>query len=643
MLPEICRRWCDVVGLYVEMAVRGFESAPPDATLLRATQLECRDISKATRLERTLIGTFAERLGLTIEEELAAWTLIAAQLVPTLGSRIEALGGAREPTCGAIAAVAFSRDGAQAIRAMSRTGSLIRHGLVELGDEALAWTKRPVVVSDRLMSLALLDASDEPCGGRFFAPRRETPPTHELAVDEETLAELREAFAANGDAIVAAIGLPSSGRASVLAAVAGESKLELVTIDAKRMAKDLGVFVRELRVAARECKLLDRIPLFVNLEALADDKLPVFVQAIDDAFEGRILLTSTKAIAGSDWSRPVSSVDMRPTNRHQRAKLWISALQQGSPSDGEHLAGQYPLTSGLIVRAADAARSRAKDCPIEPKHIAAGVRSVLEDRLGQFAKRLTVTQSWKDLVLSQDHVDVITELLARVRERDRVYEDWGFGTKLGKGLGVAALFSGPPGTGKTMVASLIAKDLGLEIYQVDLSKIVSKWIGESEKNLAALFDAAEAGHAVLLFDEADSMFGKRTDVKSSNDRYANLETNFLLQRLESFSGICLLTSNHESNIDPAFMRRLSLHLRFDVPDATEREHLWQALLPSDAPRSKQIDFARLAREYQLTGGYIRNAALRAAFLAVDGHNEITEEHLRKAARLECEAMGRIAA
>ncbi len=181
------------------------------------------------------------------------------------------------------------------------------------------------------------------------------------------------------------------------------------------------------------------------------------------------------------------------------------------------------------------------------------------------------------------------------------------------------------------------------IYQVDLGKVVSKYIGETEKNLAALFDAAEAGHAIVLFDEADALFGKRTEVKSSNDRYANLETNYLLQRLETFTGICLLTSNHETNIDPAFLRRLSLHLRFDVPDANERAHLWRAMLPSAAPVERGIDLETLARRFAMSGGYIRNAALRAAFLAADEDSAITAAHLERAAQLEYEGMGKIAA
>jgi SpoVK/Ycf46/Vps4 family AAA+-type ATPase len=254
---------------------------------------------------------------------------------------------------------------------------------------------------------------------------------------------------------------------------------------------------------------------------------------------------------------------------------------------------------------------------------------------------VTVSQTWDDLVLPQDQLETISELVARVRERRRVYEDWGFAAKVGRGLGIAALFSGPPGTGKTMVASLVARELGLELYRVDLANIVSKWIGETEKQLGGLFDAAEAGHAVLLFDEADSLFGKRTDVRTSNDRYANLETNYLLQRLETFSGVCLLTSNHESSIDAAFLRRLALHVRFETPDERERENLWRAMLPAPAPRD-EIDFSLLARRYEMSGGYIRNATLRAAFFAADRREAISHRDLDRAARLEYEAIGKIA-
>jgi SpoVK/Ycf46/Vps4 family AAA+-type ATPase len=241
-----------------------------------------------------------------------------------------------------------------------------------------------------------------------------------------------------------------------------------------------------------------------------------------------------------------------------------------------------------------------------------------------------------------DQFDQVAELVARVRHRRQVLDAWGFGDKIGRGHGVAALFSGPPGTGKTMVAGLVARELGLDLYQVDLSKMVSKYIGETEKQLARLFDAAESGHAVVLFDEADALFAKRTEVKSSNDRYANLEVNYLLQRLESFTGISILTTNHETAIDDAFRRRLALHVRFPMPDEPQREQLWTAILPDRAHVARNVDHARLAREFEMSGGYIRNAALRAAYLAADEGDAIGMAHLWRAARAEYEAMGKVA-
>jgi SpoVK/Ycf46/Vps4 family AAA+-type ATPase len=257
------------------------------------------------------------------------------------------------------------------------------------------------------------------------------------------------------------------------------------------------------------------------------------------------------------------------------------------------------------------------------------------------AKRLTITQTWEDLVLPEDQTFAMLELLARIRERRRVYEDWKFAERVGKGLGVSALFSGPPGTGKSMAAGLIAKSLNLEIYQVDLSKIVSKWIGETERNLAALFDAAEAGYAILLFDEADALFGKRATVQSSNDRYANQEINYLLQRIEQFTGICILTTNHDGAIDEAFRRRLSCHVRFPLPDHGEPERLWTRLLTGTAPVSSDIDVSALAHTFVMSGGYIRNAVLRAAFLAANAGSSIDRALVTKAAQLEYEGMGKI--
>jgi SpoVK/Ycf46/Vps4 family AAA+-type ATPase len=303
----------------------------------------------------------------------------------------------------------------------------------------------------------------------------------------------------------------------------------------------------------------------------------------------------------------------------------------------------YPIAPSLIDAAATVARAQTHapgKGPIQ-MHIRTGLRAALDGRLAGLAHRVETSQDWDSLVLPTDQREAIEELLARVRRRRTVYEDWDLGSYFGRGLGVSALLSGPPGTGKTMAAGLIAKELSTDLYQVDMSKIVSKWIGETEKNLAAVFDAAEAGHAILLFDEADALFGKRTDVRSSNDRHANQETNFLLQRLESFRGVCLMTTNNDTAIDEAFRRRISFHIHFPMPEVAERIRLWRTMLRPTIPVEGEIDLAGLASRYEMSGGHIRNAVLRAAFFAADSGGAVTNQHLYRAAALEYHAMGRI--
>ncbi|HEY0251310.1 MAG TPA: ATP-binding protein, partial [Kofleriaceae bacterium] len=249
--------------------------------------------------------------------------------------------------------------------------------------------------------------------------------------------------------------------------------------------------------------------------------------------------------------------------------------------------------------------------------------------------------SWDDLVLPPDVLDGLQELVARVACRRTVLEAWGMDRVATTSRGVTALLQGGPGTGKTMAAGALARALGYELWRVDLSKVMSRWIGETEKNLGAVFDAAEDGEVVLLFDEADSLFGKRTDVKSSNDRYANLEVNYLLQRLDEFGGVAVLTTNFGTAIDPAFKRRLSLHAQFPFPDETDRERLWRAHMPPTMPIAGELDLPALAHKFQLSGGLIRNAALRAAYLAAAERTAVSHDHLVRAVRLEYLARGQL--
>lgn len=598
--------------------------------------------ARIAKREDTPFKQLAERFTLSETEQHVLMLLLAVRRSSDVQARVRQVAMAAEPTLDTIRNLIYgTAPSLAAFEDLASTGTLRRFALIERNDEhgvhahesKQTWTLAPRVLSMLHGRNAIDAALVKTC--RVREPMAMT----DIATSAEAIELARSAMRGEA-AVVVATGMPGLGRRSLLVAAAAAAGHRVLEIDARRLAKEASALTQQLRAVIRECKLFGATPLIANLDALDEERTEIVGAELSD---GMVLVTCGMQRPRIDWGRPKIVVEMKQPTSAQRATLWRRALGGISAQDVEHLATHYPLAPALIDRAAKAAKARAAGRALDAGAVYAGIRAVLDDGLGQYAKRVTVTQTWDDLVLPQEQVDAITELMARIRERRRVYEDWGFAAKVGKGLGTSALFSGPPGTGKTMVAALIANDLGLELYQVDLGKVVSKYIGETEKNLAALFDAAEAGHAVLLFDEADSLFGKRTEVKSSNDRYANLETNYLLQRLESFTGICLLTSNHETNIDPAFLRRLSLHLRFELPDAEERAHLWRAMLPKQAPVDGNVDVEQLAKRYAMSGGYIRNAALRAAFLAANDDSAITVAHLERAARSEYEGMGKIVA
>jgi SpoVK/Ycf46/Vps4 family AAA+-type ATPase len=266
-------------------------------------------------------------------------------------------------------------------------------------------------------------------------------------------------------------------------------------------------------------------------------------------------------------------------------------------------------------------------------------RRAARPRMDDLAKRVVSTAEWRDLILPKSQKAVLESIIAQVRNRAKVYEDWGFGPRLqNKGLGVSALFSGPSGVGKSMAGELIGTALDLDVYRVDLSALVSKWVGETEKNLRRVFDAAEDGGVILQFDEADALFGRRSEVKDSHDRHANIEVSYLLQRLEAYSGLCILTTNMRDNIDEAFLRRLRFVIEFRFPSREDRQKIWQRIFPEDVPRDT-LDYEKLA-QLNITGGSIRNIALSASFLAADRGGSVSMADILHTAHLEYDKVGR---
>jgi SpoVK/Ycf46/Vps4 family AAA+-type ATPase len=260
--------------------------------------------------------------------------------------------------------------------------------------------------------------------------------------------------------------------------------------------------------------------------------------------------------------------------------------------------------------------------------------------LDALAQRVKSPFTWEDIVLPEDSREQLMEVATHFRYRQKVYGEWGFEAKMDRGKGICVLFSGPSGTGKTMAAEILANDLGLELYRIDLSAVVSKYIGETEKNLRKVFEEGEKSQTILFFDEADALFGKRSEVRDSHDRYANIEINYLLQRMESYAGASILATNMRAAIDPAFLRRLRTIIEFPMPDVAQREAIWRKSFPA-AATPNGVDFRLLAKQFPLSGGNIKNAALNAAFFAAADSDAITMDHVAKAVRREYAKMGKL--
>ena len=485
-----------------------------------------------------------------------------------------------------------------------------------------------------------------------IAPLRIVRAPADLLHDADQLATIREIAASmsrSANPILVVEGPLGSGRVTACAQAAGA---ELIVLDVSRIAPEqLGESLTALR---REAMLRALVPVIANVDhVLGEDQREQrrLVGDLTDQCTGPILLTTSapgidlgthRAMVRIPWDVPTTEI---------RGKLWtraVALIDAQIEGDLTALSHRYRVGPGAIERAvASVQLLHPAGTTLSERDLVEGLRHNIAERLAGLAQRVEITQSWDDLVIADDIRDLISALIGRIRHSHQVLDQWGYRRKIARGAGVPALFSGPPGTGKTMVAGLIARELDLELYQVDLSKVVSKWVGETEKNLGRVFDAAEEGHGLLLFDEADALFGQRTsDVQGANDRYANLEVNYLLQRVEAFGGITILTTNLETAIDTALKRRLASHIVFATPEDDERARLWERQTTTGAaPIDEDVDHEELSRLFpKMSGANIRNAAISAAFLAAaDAAPKITQMHLIRAARAEYRSMGHVIA
>ena len=594
--------------------------------------------------------------------------LLAADVEPDASRLLQRLAG--DPTQPGVAVdalvVALRAWGippVEVLAALRPSAGLVTRGLVQVhGTERTPPLARRLTLPTRLVDF-ILTGEPPPALARPLLLPEEPVPAEDLCpvlarddVDRGTVIEhLRRVMAGVlAGAPLWLTGAPGSGRKTLLATVAAELEHRLVVL----AGDDAVAQLDDAMVAALWCELL--IGRAILCIADADVHLDTVGLVGEAAPSGRpkgdalaalygrlrranlpVVFTSDQPPSTETMERPPQVVRFGGVPQADVLALWRARLPQAE--NLEEIATRFRLTPGRIVRAAEAARRIAASYgrfSVTHRDVAHAISVSVAQHIAVLGNLVQDNQSWDDIVLPDDTRDSIREMIARVRHRHTVLDEWGFRDKLSKGIGMAALFSGPPGTGKTMVAGIIARELGQELYQIDLSRVVSKWIGETEKNLAKVFDAAEGSNVMLLFDEADSLFAKRTEVKSSNDKHSNAEVNYLLQRVERFEGICILTTNFEGSIDPAFKRRLAFRMLFPLPDAIERAELWRRMIPKSAALADDVDFIELGQEFEIAGGNIKNVVLRAAFLAASAKTPIDRDLLMRAVRLEYRDAGK---
>jgi hypothetical protein len=440
-----------------------------------------------------------------------------------------------------------------------------------------------------------------------------------------------------GPAPVQLCGVDLAAKKGIFARVCRDLGLKATRMPAHALPSSPAEVNALVRVLARE-SALSASALLIDCEGVVHDG-PGLAQFMD-ALTGPVAIASRDRLTHLRRDLLTAEVD-RPTAEEQ-AELWRDSLSPLALSwNGQisSLVGQFNLGSAEIHAVGrDVVNLRKGNEPasisldVAASLVWAECRDRARPQLEDHAQRIAPAATWADLVLPAGERQLLRDIVAHARARHRVHEEWGFARRSSRGLSLTALFSGPSGTGKTMAAEVLAHELKLDLYRVDLSQVVSKYIGETEKNLRRVFDAAEGGGAVLLFDEADALFGKRSEVKDSHDRYANIEVSYLLQRMEEYRGVAVLTTNMKDALDAAFLRRIRFLVQFPFPSAEERAEIWRRVLPAKTPRA-ELSHDKLAT-LNIAGGNIRNIAVYAAFLAADEGEPVSMKHMLRAARVE---------
>ncbi len=607
-----------------------------DDARLAALLEEARRPEMAGASRRLL--SLAQRAGLP---ELDVELLLVA-LVPDLDTRFERLYGylnddvtRRRATIGlGLELCGMSAWSGEARSRVTTDAPLIAGGLLQVEEPDRPFLSRSLRVPDRVTAYLLGDDRPDPIVAPLLRPDPLAPPggvpsaLGAVLRDGVRLVYLQERPGGSGPSVAAA-GLAAAGLAAL--------SIDLDHLDPSTELDGV------VKAVGREALLSSAGVIAGPVEAILD-RAPGSIRALA-ALSGPVLLHG-RASWEPAWSRTVPLVvDSTTGSPAERRAQWEDTLGADAPhglGDADVMT-QFLLSGEQVARAVEAARLQAHlaGADINLDHLRAGARAQNGAGLERLARRVQPSVVWDDLVLAPPTAEALRELAGRARRRDLVLDSWRMRPGGGRGRGITVLFAGDSGTGKTMSAEVVSGDLGLDLYTVNLATVVDKYVGETEKNLERIFVEADGVNAVLLFDEADALFGKRSEVRDANDRYANIEVGYLLQRMETFDGLAILATNLRANVDDAFVRRLDMIVDFPSPDAPLRRALWDRCLAPGVPRAADLDLDFCARAFELSGGNIRSIALTAAYFAADSGRPVTMADLIRAVHREYRKLGRM--
>ena len=581
----------------------------------------------------------------------------------------------KRPTVGLVARILGSAEpGPLDERSrLSESSPLVSSGLVRLrSPEPGAPLLAASVTADRRVVAYLLGSDDvDPAIADCTAALDPDSAVADLPLDDAVRRDVERAAPApdQSPTMVAVSGPEGVGKRDAVASMAAGLDRPLVRSDASRVFRT--DCADPIERVCREARLRDAVVHLTNLHRLAagggeDGREDAGTEAVVDALAGfpdHVFLSGAE-----EWEAPrsvdshaVTSLHLQRPGYERRKELWDRRVAEGtidlgtpgaedaeareSPDSGTgealdtaDLAATFSLTRGRMDEAIERARRRNPE-GLTSEAIYEACRAQSRETLGELAVRSEPTYTWDDIVLPADELRQLHAVAAHISHRGTVYSDWGFDDRFNLGTGLNVLFSGPSGTGKTMAAEILANEAGLDLFKIDLASVVSKYIGETEKHLKRIFDEAEHSDALLFFDEADALFGERSEVSDSHDRYANVEVSYLLQRMEEHDGTVIMTTNLEENIDDAFRRRINRTVEFPRPDQASRYAIWQSIFPEDTPVG-DLDYEFLS-SFDLTGGNVENVALTAAFLAADDEGRVEMRHVVRALRRELQKTGRL--